>query len=533
MNSNRIGRREFLGTLGVGLASMLLPVRFLQAAKKARRPNVIVVLVDDMGYSDLGCFGGEINTPNIDGLAAKGVAFTQFYNTGKCAPTRACLLTGLYPQQAGAGIKTGITMGEAMQAAGYVTMAVGKWHLGGTPEKRGFDRAFGHISGSTHYFRGNKSFHLDGEPFEIPEKDFYVTDANTDYAIRFIDEEHKKDAAKPFFMYLAYNAPHYPLHALPEDIARYRGKFKEGWDRLRRRRYVRLLKLGIIKKEWALSPRPDNVPAWASLSEKEQDFEDLRMAVYAAMLDRVDQGIGRLMAKLGQLGVADDTLVLFVSDNGGCPFDRRREGTPGEPDSYWEYGPAWATLSNTPFRLYKRNQHEGGVATPMIAHWPAGIAKGGRYSDAGGHLIDIMPTVLELAGGKYPAEHAGKTLPSLPGRSLVPIFEGRLAQPREAIFLHYSSHRALITGQWKLVSAFNGPWELYRLDLDRTELNDLASDLPDKVAELDAEYRRWWRDVGQKPFTLKAGQAGVPPYRGVFEKSNPPKKTGRTNKQKR
>ncbi|MCD6391901.1 MAG: sulfatase-like hydrolase/transferase, partial [Planctomycetes bacterium] len=198
---------------------MLLPVRFLQAAKKAKRPNIIMVLVDDMGYSDLGCFGGEINTPNIDGLAAKGIAFTQFYNTGKCAPTRACLLTGLYPQQAGAGIKTGITMGEAMRDAGYVTMAVGKWHLGGTPETRGFDRAFGHISGATHYFRGDKTFHLDGEPFEIPEKDFYVTDANTDYAIRFIDEEHEKDSAKPFFMYLAYNAPHYPLHALPEDIA--------------------------------------------------------------------------------------------------------------------------------------------------------------------------------------------------------------------------------------------------------------------------------------------------------------------------
>jgi len=527
---NQVDRRQFLKAMGLAVAPAVLPVGVLPGAKKAKRPNIIVVLVDDMGYSDLGCFGGEINTPNIDGLAAKGVAFTQFYNAGKCSPTRASLLTGLYPQQAGPGIKTGITMAQAMRAAGYVTMAVGKWHLGGTPEERGFDRAFGHISGATHYFRGDKTFHLDGKPFKVPEKDFYVTDANTDYAIRFIDQEHRRNPAKPFFLYLAYNAPHYPLHALDADIARYRGKFKKGWDRLRRERYARQLKSGIVKKEWALSPRPDYVPAWDSLSAREQDFEDLRMAVYAAMLDRVDQGIGRLMAKLRQLGLADDTLVLFMSDNGGCPFDRRRRGTPGKADSFWEYGVGWATLSNTPFRLYKRNQHEGGVATPLIAHWPAGIVKGGRYSDAPGHLIDIMPTVLELAGGRYPAEHDGRKLPKLPGRSLVPVFEGKDPRPREAIFLHYSSHRALITDKWKLVSAFNKPWELYRLDLDRTELNDLASQFPGKVAELDARYRRWWRDVGQKPFTLKPGSGGVPPYRAVFEDSSTRTGAGKTSR---
>ncbi len=511
-------RRDFLKMTGAGLAGMFLPVGLSHSADTAARPNIIVVLVDDMGYSDLSCYGGEIQTPNIDRMGQNGIRFKQFYNTAKCSPTRACLLTGLYPQQAGAGIQRGVTMGQAMQSAGYVTMAVGKWHLNGTPETRGFDRAFGHISGSTHYFRGDKTFHLDGKPYKIPEN-FYVTDANTDYAMKFIDEEHRKDSTKPFFMYLAFNAPHYPLHALPEDIARYRGKFKKGWDHLRRLRYARQLELGIIKKQWRLSPRPDYVPAWDSLTDKEKDFEDLRMAVYAAMIHRIDVGIGRITEKLRELGVEKDTLILFMSDNGGCPFDRRCHGIPGPADSYWEYGPAWATLSNTPFRLYKRNQHEGGTSTPMIAHWPAGIDKPGRWSDDIGHLIDIMPTALELAGGKYPSSQNGKPLPKLPGRSMLPIFKDEAFGQRDDLFFHYSSHRAMISGKWKLVSAFNKPWELYQLDIDRTELNDLASELPQKVKEMDAKFRRWWKSVGQKPFELKSGKGGVPPYRSVFDKS--------------
>lgn len=514
-------RRDFLKATGTSLAAMLLPVSLSNSADKAKRPNIIVVLVDDMGFSDLSCYGGEIKTPNIDRLGQNGIRFKQFYNTAKCSPTRACLLTGFYPQQAGAGIQHGITMGQAMQTAGYVTMAVGKWHLDGSPENRGFDRAFGHITGSTHYFHGDKSFHLDGKPFKIPENDFYVTDANTDYAIRFIDEEHRKDSTKPFYMYLAYNAPHYPLHALPEDIALYRGKFKKGWDRLREERYERQLKMGIVKKEWVLSPRPDSIPAWDSLSEKEKDFEDLRMAVYAAMIHRIDVGIGKITAKLRDLGVDKDTLIMFMSDNGGCPFDRRREGTPGPADSYWEYGSAWATVSNTPFRLYKRNQHEGGTSTAMIAHWPAGIDKPGRWSDDISHLIDIMPTALELADGKYPATQDGKPLPKLPGRSMTPIFKDKAFGQREDLFLHYSSHRAMISGKWKLVSAFNCPWELYQLDIDRTELNNLASKLPEKAAQMEAKYLTWWKSVGQKPFKLKPGKDGVPPYRPISEKWKP------------
>jgi len=518
-----LNRRDFLTRAALGGTALALASR-LRAAGPSR-PNIVIVLVDDMGYSDLACYGGEIETPHIDRLAAKGIRFTQFYNTAKCSPTRTCLLTGLYHQQAGVGIKRGITMAQALKAEGYATLAVGKWHLGGSPETRGFDRAFGHISGATHYFRGDKSFHLDGKPFEVPDEGFYVTDADTDYAIRFIDEEHKKAPSKPFFLYLAYNAPHYPLHALPADIARYRGKFRKGWDRLREERYARQLKLGIVKNGWALSPRPDIVPAWDSLSDKEKDLEDLRMAVYAAMLHRVDQGVGRVWAKLDELGLADNTLVLFLSDNGACPFDRRRLGTPGGPDSYWEYGPAWATLGNTPYRLYKRNQHEGGIATPLIACWPARIRKGGKLDDTQGHLIDLMPTVLELAGGTYPTTHEGKALPPLPGRSLVPVFDGKAPKPRDALYLQYGPNRAVIAGDWKLVSAFNGPWELYRLDVDRTELRDLAAKQPAKVAELDAKYRRWCSEVGMSAtFTLKAGRGGAPPYRSVLDKGRP--KTG-------
>jgi len=519
-----MNRRDFLAQAAFGVGAFALAPGFPKARAgeppRARRPNIVLILVDDMGYSDLGCYGGEIRTPHIDGLAEKGIRFTQFYNTAKCAPTRTSLLTGLYWQQAGVGIKRGITMGQALQPAGYTTLAIGKWHLGGTPETRGFHRAFGHISGATHYFRGDKSFHLDGKRFDVPQEGFYVTDANTDYAIRFIGEEHRKHPAKPFFLYLAYNAPHYPLHALPDDIARYRGQFRKGWDRLREERYARQLALGIVKKRWQLSPRPDAVPAWDSLSEKERDLEDLRMAVYAAMLHRVDVGVGRLMAKLGELGLADNTLVLFLSDNGACPFDRRRQGTPGGPDSYWEYGPAWATLSNTPYRLYKRNQHEGGIATPLIASWPAVIRNTGTLVDVPGHLIDLMPTVLEAAGGTYPAEHAGTPLPPLPGRSLVPVFEGKAPSAREALFFQYGPNRALVAGHWKLVSAFSGPWELYRLDADRTELRNLAAAEPGKVAELDAAYRRWWTGLGMKPFKLGQGKGGVPPYRSVLDRKS-------------
>jgi arylsulfatase len=291
-------------------------------AGAATPPNILIILADDMGYSDLGCYGGEIQTPNLDRMAEKGLRFTQFYNSAKCEPTRASLMSGQYWQECGLGVKHGLTMGQAMRAAGYATFAVGKWHLDGNPIERGFDHYFGHLSGGSDYFKGNSSHRLDDKPFKpVDDGKFYTTDANADYAIQFITDSRKQNSDKPFFMYLAFNAPHGPLQAKPEDIAKYRGKYLIGWDKLREQRYQKQIQLGITKKEWALSPRPDTIPAWASLTEKEQAFEEVRMAVYAAQVDRMDQAIGRVLAKIKELGQEENTLVIFLSDNGASPFD--------------------------------------------------------------------------------------------------------------------------------------------------------------------------------------------------------------------
>jgi len=508
-----MNRRDFLKRCAaVGAGGFLLSSRALEVHIGARRPNIILILVDDMGYSDLGCYGGEIQTPNLDRLAAEGLRFSQFYNTAKCAPTRTSLLSGLYWQDSGQGIKSGITMAQALRAADYRTLAVGKWHLNGNPVDRGFDRYFGHLSGGTDYFAGNDTWRLDSESFTDFGPGFYSTDAKTDYALSFIDESREQFPGKPFFMYLAYNAPHFPLQAWPEDIAKYRGgSFMVGWDQLRQDRYDRLVAMGLIKSQWPLSPRPDYIPAWDSLTAPEKEFEDKRFSAYAAMVDRMDQNIGRVMQKLEELKIERNTLVMFLSDNGGCPFDRKRDYAiePGTPESKWEYGVAWANVSDTPFRNYKRNQHEGGIATPFIVNWPAFITKHGAITDQCAHLIDIMPTVLELAGWSWPAVFEGEPLAALPGKSLVPAFQGKKSQPHEALFFQFSNHRAVIQGDWKLVSDWAEPWELYRLDTDRTELNDLAGQYPEKVEELEQLWLQWWADRGDK---YKSGGTNPPPY---------------------
>lgn len=510
-----MNRRDFLKKCGAIVAGgFVLSNRTFEVNTGVRRPNIILILADDMGYSDLGCYGGEIQTPNLDHLAAEGVRFSQFYNTAKCAPTRTSLLSGLFWQDSGQGIKSGITMGQALRAAGYTTLAVGKWHLDGNPVDRGFERYFGHLSGSTDYFKGNDTWRLDDKPFTDFKEDFYSTDANTDYAIRFVEQAHQQAANKPFFLYLAYNAPHYPLQAWPEDIAKYRGKYLKGWDQLRQERYDRLVAMGLIKKQWALSPRPEYIPAWQSLNEKEREFEDKRMSAYAAMVDRMDQNIGRLMAKLKELSVDQNTLVMFLSDNGGCPFDRKRnyQVEPGTRESNWEYGVAWANVSNTPFRLYKQNQHQGGVATPFIAWWPVHLRRvkiSGAITDQCAHLIDIMPTVLELAGWSWPRQFEGQPLPELPGKSLLPILQGKTGQPRPPLFFQFRNHRAVITEDWKLVSAYARPWELYRLNTDRTELNDLTAQYPEKVEQLEQLWLQWWDDRGD---SYKKGGSSPPKY---------------------
>ena len=472
---------------------LLLAIASSILAAGSGRPNVILILADDLGFSDVGCHGGEIATPNIDRLASNGLRFSQFYNSGKCEPTRASLMSGQYWQDCGLGIKNGITMGQAMRSAGYATIAVGKWHLDGNPVDRGFDHYFGHLSGASDYFRGNSTFRLGDKPFR-PAKDgkFYTTDANADYAIKFIEESKKENPEKPFFMYLAFNAPHGPLQAWPEDIAKYRGKYKAGWDKLREQRYQRLIELGILKKEWALSPRPETIPAWDTLTEVEKDFEDLRMSIFAAMVDRMDQAIGRVLAKVRELGEEENTLVMFMSDNGGSPYDRGRHGKLPNPGATWEYGLGWASLSCTPFRHYKRNMFNGGICSPFIANWPAGIKQHGALTDQRAHIIDLMATLMDVSGGQWPKETDGKPLAPLPGKSLVPIFSGETRPDPGPLFFHLMDHRAVIDGDWKLVSDWGRPWELFKLSADRTELHDFSKQQPEKMSQLEKLWKEWW-----------------------------------------
>ncbi|MFZ9935794.1 MAG: arylsulfatase [Luteolibacter sp.] len=459
------------------------------AAAPAARPNVIVIMVDDMGFSDLGCYGSEIHTPNLDRLAGQGVRFTEFYNTAKCETSRRSLMSGLWhPQYQSEPQRNFVTVAEVMRGAGYTTLMTGKWHIDGEPLTRGFDHYFGHLSGSTDFFFGDKTFRLDDQPFKVPRQGFYTTDANTDYAMRFIGEA-VKQKDKPFFLYIAYNAPHYPLQAPKQEIDKYRGKYRVGWDELRRQRYARQLEMGLIRKEWPLSPRPANVKPWNELTSAQQDDQDLKMATFAAMIDRLDQNIGRLTARLKELGVDQNTVLMFFSDNGGCPFDRnnRNEIPPWEGGGHWAYDASWAGASNTPFRWYKQNNHEGGIASPMIVHWPAGIPQGGQIVTTPAHLVDILPTCAALANAQRPAEFEGAKLAPLVGRSLVPLWQGGTFEERTLVWT-FANNRAVRTGPWKLVSALGGPWELYNMEADRTELNNLAAKDPQRVAELSAAW---------------------------------------------
>jgi len=489
----------------IGLFLSLAATRTVASAK----PNIVVILVDDMGFSDLGCYGGEIATPNLDRLAAEGLRFTQFYNTAKCAQTRATLLSGLYHPEVGVGaLRNCMTLGEAMRRAGYFTTMSGKWHLGGEPTERGFDRYFGHLSGATNFFTGDNSFRLNGEPFEVPKTGFYTTDADTQYAVRFLEEAAAQE--KPFLLYLAYNAPHYPLQAPKEEVEKYRGKYMIGWDELRRQRYGRQIEMGLFKKNWQLSTRPADVPAWDSLSEEDHRKEDLRMATFAGMVDRVDQNVGKLIGQLDKMGVTDNTLIMFLSDNGACPFERSRNThlPPWDPKSYWTYDKSWAHACNTPFRWYKQNQHEGGISTPLIVHWPKGLkVDAGSVTHQPGHLIDIMATCLDVSGSDYPSVFDDRSLKPLRGKSLVPVFQGRQREGHETIYFQFSNNRAVRRGKWKLVSARGGPWELYDMDADRSELNNLAGEMPQLAAEMARSWDGWAAEVGLGP-SGRGGKSG-------------------------
>ncbi len=468
-------------------AVILIFLAFLGPLDASEQPNIVLILTDDMGFSDIGCYGGEINTPNIDKLAEGGVKFSQFYNCGKCEPSRAALATGhqWWTHNPDVAIrKDSPNFGEVIQAAGYRTMMVGKWHCAGVPFERGFDRHFGFMGGGTNFFLGDDSFTLDGKPWPLPKDDFYVTTSLSDYAVKFIREEKATHPDKPFFLYLAYNAPHSPIQAPAEEVAKYRGKYRKGWDAIRRERFERQQKLGLAGEGWHLPERPENIPAWDSLDEKSQDFEDLRMATYAAMVDSVDQGVGRVMQTLEELDITDNTLVIFMNDNGASPNDRIRRGEFGTANVTWNVGLPWAHASNTPFKYYKRTQHSGGVTTPFIAHWPAAVSPRKEFEDQPCHITDIQPTFIEVAGGTYPLDFGGKTHPPLPGRSFAPILTGVENLPPRTLHFSLFNNMAVIDSGWRMVTAYGQPWQLYNLSNDRTETQDLAGSNPEQLKRM-------------------------------------------------
>lgn len=486
----------------------------LQAADD--RPNIILIMVDDMGWSDIGCYGSEIETPNIDRLATEGMLFTQFYNNAKCTTTRASLLTGLYPRNGGRGqheliTKNMLTLGEAMRHAGYATGLSGKWHngkaVGTRPYDRGFDEAYGLWDGCCNFFNpkipdpkfkggkvrpfGHNDKFLEFDDF--PE-DYYTTDAFTSHAIETI-EAHAK-SGKPFFHYLPYTAPHYPLHAKPEDIAKYKGKYSEGWDVLRQKRLERQSELGLIDDRWEVKERDDRAKAWEEAKSIDPEWQELRMEVYAAMIDAVDQNIGRLLDALERADIAENTLVLFLADNGGCaetPGGNDPQQVPGPKEFYSHVGPGWATASNTPWRRYKQYCHEGGISTPLVVRWPAVIKPGSR-TDQVGHIIDFLPTFLDIAGAEYPAEHPEFSEPTiaLDGLPMTPIFNGNERKPHDYLYWHWSTNRAVRHGDWKLAwDKHEKKWELYDIASDRTEAHDVSDANGELVESLVKKWNGW------------------------------------------
>jgi arylsulfatase len=506
------------------LSALALPLQSAPSPEKAK-PNVIVILVDDMGFSDIGCYGSEIPTPNLDSLAAGGLKFKQFYNTGRCCPTRAALLTGLYSHQTGVGGMTNdreipgyrgrlndacVTIPEVLKPAGYFTAMTGKWHVGQnqgvTPWSRGFQRNLTAAAGGFYFPDAAKAeLFLNGKKITKDDprlpKNWYSTDLWTQFGLKFIDEA--RDAKKPFFLYLAYNAPHFPLQAPAEDIVKFRGKYKAGWDAISQARLDKQVKLGLIDPAWAKSPRTEAIKAWNSLSDAEKDRFDHLMAVYAACVYRMDKAVGDLVAGLKQRGAYDNTLIMFMSDNGGNAEsgpNGRNNGDPSDAQSSWFCGQSWAYAQNTPFRLYKHYNHEGGIASPLIVHWPDGIKAKGEWRDQPAHLIDIMATCLDVSGATYPKEFKGHNITPLEGKSLLPAFAGKSLQ-RDALFWEHEGNAAVRVGDWKLVrQGRNGDWELFNLKSDRTEQHNLAAKQPEKAKELAAQWDAWAERAQVKPY---------------------------------
>ena len=457
-------------------------------------PNILFILADDMGYSDLSCYGSEISTPNLDSLAYQGIRFRQFYNNAKCEPSRTEVMSGHYWQDCGLKIKVDKypTIAEVLQSAGYRTYAVGKWHLNGTPTDRGFHRFFGHLDGGTNYFGTAGNFRLDNKPFTTNDPDFYCTSAYADYAIEFLEEGAQNHPNKPFFMYLAHTAPHAPLYAPEEDIALFADSYTKGWDVLRNERIERQKALGIIDENWQIPERPETkIPGWEELTQEEKQEEYERMAIYAAMVYRMDASIGRVINKLDELGLKDNTLIIFMSDNGASPKDNGRIGLLSYKNN--NHGLGWAYLSNTPFRLYKRNMHQGGSCTSAIFYWKDKIENEGAIVDDVGHIVDLGATFIDIANTNYPDKYKkNSNLKPLPGKSLLPILQGGTINNRGTIYSQLFDNAYVIEDNWKMVKAFNEPWELYNLNTDRAETNNLAGTNNEKLSELKTKWNKWF-----------------------------------------
>lgn len=529
-------RISFAGLLVFLLATSMLLSSCRSADASAAtatpdRPNFVIIMADDLGYSDISCYGSEIPTPNLDRLAADGVKFTQFYNAARCCPSRAALLTGVFPHQAGMGgmVKRDInqrepenpyqgwlsqhtaTLAEVLRAGGYRTYHSGKWHVGEErpdwPLQRGFEKYFGLISGANSYYRllPNRLILEGNEPYEIPD-DFYFTDAISDYGVRYLQEH---DASQPFLLYLAYTAPHWPIHAPAEEIERFKHHYRIGWDSLRAERLERQINIGLLPATTQLSPRDPAIPAWTEAEDKEGWIQ--KMATYAAMVSIMDQGIGRIIAQLEASGQLDNTVIMFLSDNGACheelggrmandlepeALEYARSAPIGAPGSYVAYGKPWANVGNTPFRLYKSFIHEGGISTPFIVHYPQRIRQP-LQTDAVGHIIDLMPTCLELAGVDFETSPAAAGKIPLEGKSLLPLLDGNSRPGHEFLAWEHFDSRGIRQGDWKLVwSKSDSEWELYNIAEDRTEMNNLISAYPERAEALLDQYDRWAGRVG-------------------------------------
>ncbi len=497
---------------------------FLGSAVRRRRPNIVLIMADDMGYSDIGCYGSEIETPNLNRLANDGVRFTHFTNTARCCPSRASLLTGLYSHQVGIGHMTGddglpgyrgtlsrqhATIAEALKPAGYKSGVFGKWHVcpngpkhrDNFPLQRGFDSFAGTLDGGGNHF--DPSRFMIGNDVQPRAKDgFYFTDVVADAASSFIREQ--EGTGKPFFTYLAFTAPHWPLHAFERDIAKYANRYRDGWDKIRQERYGRMKRMKVVDPKWGMAERDAEVPAWQDAKSK--DWQMRRMAVYAAQVETMDRAIGRVLDTLRKTKAMEDTLVMFLADNGGSAeilndkaglpaysththdgvlMQRGNDSNtmPGPEATFQSYGREWTHVSNTPFRKHKAVVHEGGIATPLIAHWPSELKTRGRVNHEDGHVIDLMATCCDVAEARQPN--------ALEGKSLRPIFEGKTRIGHQALFYEHEGSRAIRKQGWKLVADAKQPWELYNLKEDRCELKNLASAMPEKASALEKDYKQW------------------------------------------